>query len=467
MAKKVTPKLIMAILSAGMLSFLGILDETATTVTFPTLISEFAVTTDQVQWVNTLVLLVIATIVPISSQIGLRFTTKQIFMAGIAFFMAGLLIDIFAQRFDLLLLGRALQGVGTGIGLPLMYNIILTKVPKDKLGFMMGIGTMITAAAVALGPVFGGIVTDRLTWRWIFIISSLLALISAFTGSYSIPQLNKLQKVRFKYGQWLAIAVSLVLLMLGFTSLAKQPFWSVQVTGCLGGGLIGLGIWLKISWRDHQALISPRLFANLHFSMQLTCYCFAKIATLALGFIFPIYVQTVNHGSVSLAGWIMFPGAICDAVMAALAGKILDKLRARLPILLGMLASLASLILLAVWGLRLSNLAIVLLDTLYYGGYGMSFSSLMTSGLTALAAEEHPQGNAIFNTLQQFSGALGTALAGTLLAISQHNHQLVQQQTTAMGARWTFIILVGLIIVSLIFAVLFVSRTKPQVVQNS
>ncbi|WP_242363959.1 MFS transporter [Limosilactobacillus antri] len=238
MAKKVTPKLIMAILSAGMLSFLGILDETATTVTFPTLISEFAVTTDQVQWVNTLVLLVIATIVPISSQIGLRFTTKQIFMAGIAFFMAGLLIDIFAQRFDLLLLGRALQGVGTGIGLPLMYNIILTKVPKDKLGFMMGIGTMITAAAVALGPVFGGIVT----WRWIFIISSLLALISAFTGSYSIPQLNKLQKVRFKYGQWLAIAVSLVLLMLGFTSLAKQPFWSVQVTGCLGGGLIGLGI---------------------------------------------------------------------------------------------------------------------------------------------------------------------------------------------------------------------------------
>ena len=72
MDDKVTPKLLTAILSAGMLSFLGILDETATTVTFPTLIREFAVTTDQVQWVNTLVLLVIATIVPISSQISLR-----------------------------------------------------------------------------------------------------------------------------------------------------------------------------------------------------------------------------------------------------------------------------------------------------------------------------------------------------------------------------------------------------------
>lgn len=67
-----------------------------------------------------------------------------------------------------------MQGVGTGIGLPLMYNIILAEVPKEKLGFMMGIGTMITACADALRPVFGGMITDALNWRWIFIISLFL-----------------------------------------------------------------------------------------------------------------------------------------------------------------------------------------------------------------------------------------------------------------------------------------------------
>jgi len=170
MTKKVTPRLVMAILSAGMLSFWGILDETATTVTFPILIRDFAITTDQVQWVNTLVLLVIATIVPISSQIRLRIPTKSIFILGVSLFIVGLLIDIVTPWFDLLLVGRALQGIGTGIGLPLMYNIILAEVPKEKLGFMMEIGTMITACAVASGPVFGGIVTDALNWRWIFII---------------------------------------------------------------------------------------------------------------------------------------------------------------------------------------------------------------------------------------------------------------------------------------------------------
>ncbi|MBW7986713.1 MFS transporter [Lactobacillus helveticus] len=198
MTKKVTPRLVMAILSAGMLSFLGILDETATTVTFPILTRDFAITTDQVQWVNTLVLLVITTIVPISSQIRLRIPTKKIFILGVSLFILGLLIDIVTPWFDLLLVGRALQGIGTGIGLPLMYNIILAEVPKEKLGFMMGIGTMITTCAVAFGPVVGGIVTDALNWRWIFIISLFLIVISLLTGIYSIRQINPLQKVKIK-----------------------------------------------------------------------------------------------------------------------------------------------------------------------------------------------------------------------------------------------------------------------------
>lgn len=458
MTKKITPRLIMAILSAGMLSFLGILDETATTVTFPTLTKEFAVTTDQVQWVNTLVLLVIATIVPISSQIRLRIPTKKIFILGVSLFVLGLLIDIVSPRFDLLLLGRALQGMGTGIGLPLMYNIILAEVPKEKLGFMMGIGTMITACAVAFGPVFGGIVTDSLNWRWIFIISLALIVISLFTGTYSIQQINPLQKVKIKYGQWFSLGASLVFLMIGFTRLAKDSFFSLQVLGFGLLGILFLLIWLKISWQDSNALINPHLFKNIRFSMQLVAYCFAKIATLALGFIFPIYVQAVNHGSVSLAGWVTFPGAVVNALMAALAGKLLDKKGARLPIIVGVCASLISLILMNVLA-PLSNLAIVLLYILYYGGYGMCFGSLMTSGLITLGKANHAQGNAIFNTLQQFSGALGTALAGTLIALAQNNHV---GNSTAVGSKWAFMVLLVLIIVNLLLAFVFVPKKKSK-----
>lgn len=90
--------------------------------------------------------------------------------------------------------------------------------------------------------------------------------------------------------QWLSLAIGLVCLMLGFTRIAKHSFFSIRVWGFLILGIISLLIWLKISWSDTAALISPQLFKNLRFSMQLIAYCFAKIAMLALGFIFPIYV---------------------------------------------------------------------------------------------------------------------------------------------------------------------------------
>ncbi|WP_297951139.1 MFS transporter [uncultured Lactobacillus sp.] len=279
---------------------------------------------------------------------------------------------------------------------------------------------------------------------------------SLFTGSYSIRQINPLEKVKFKYVQWLSLAIGLVCLMLGFTRIAKYSFFSIRVWGFLILGIISLLIWLKISWSDKAALISPQLFKNLRFSMQLIAYCFAKIATLALDFIFPIYVQAVNHGSVSLAGWVTFPGAVINALMAALAGKLLDKKGARLPIIIGIIASLTSLILMNVLA-PLSNLAIVLLYVLYYGGYGMCFGSLMTSGLITLGKASHAQGNAIFNTLQQFSGAVGTALAGTLIALAQNNHV---GNGTAVSSKWTFMILLILIIIKLFLALVFVPKKR-------
>lgn len=90
----------------------------------------------------------------------------------------------------------------------------------------------------------------------------------------------------------------------------------------------------------------------------------------------------------------------------------------------------------------------------------MSFSSLMTSGLMALNKKNHAQGTAIFNTLQQFSGAVGTALAGTLIAISKNVQSLRKPIATSVGARWTFIVLFILLICSLIIRLIFVPKYK-------
>ena len=127
--KKLNGKVILAILAAGIMAFAGIVVETAMNITFPTLMAEFGVGISTVQWMTTGYLLVVAVIIPISSFFKRRFKTKNLFLVAVLLFSAGVLIDALAPTFPILLLGRIIQGCGTGIALPLMFNIILDEIP--------------------------------------------------------------------------------------------------------------------------------------------------------------------------------------------------------------------------------------------------------------------------------------------------------------------------------------------------
>ena len=148
--KKIDAKLVLSILAAGIMSFSGVVVETAMNVTFPTLMKEFGIGTSMVQWITTGYLLILAVIIPASSYLKKRFTTKALFVTAISLFIVGTVMAAVTPVFSLLLVGRLIQGVGTGIALPLMFNIVLEQVPEDKLGFMMGLASLITAMAPAV-----------------------------------------------------------------------------------------------------------------------------------------------------------------------------------------------------------------------------------------------------------------------------------------------------------------------------
>lgn len=150
MNRNVSIKLYLSIIATGLMAFCGVLIETAMNVTFPKLMTQFNVDTATVQWLTTGYLLVVSIIIPISGVLKRRFTTMKLFITASIFFIVGLLICSLANRFDILLIGRIIQGVGTGIALPLMFNIILEQAPLDKIGLLMGIGTLVTAIAPAL-----------------------------------------------------------------------------------------------------------------------------------------------------------------------------------------------------------------------------------------------------------------------------------------------------------------------------
>jgi MFS family permease len=203
---KIPGHVIASIIAVGLLSFCGILIETAMNIAFPTLMKEFHIPTNVVQYLTSLNLLVISIVVPLSAYFKRSFKIKNLFLAANMLLLLGLIIGAGAPIFPVLLLGRIIQGIAAGIALPLMFNIIMEQVPSQKLGLMMGIGQMILGVAPALGPTFGGIINDTLGWRWIFFLLIPIVLVSLVLGLSSIRQQSEIQREPLDWASLFLIA---------------------------------------------------------------------------------------------------------------------------------------------------------------------------------------------------------------------------------------------------------------------
>lgn len=440
--EKIDPRVVGAVLATGLMSLSGVIVETAMNITFPTLMKQFNVTTGTVQWMTTLYLLIVACIVPISSYLKRRFKLKQLFVVANLLFITGLLIDACADSFVWLLIGRAIQGFGTGIALPLMFNIILEQVPLSRIGMMTGVGTLVTAIGPAIGPTYGGILVTNLNWRYIFWILLPFLIVSFFVGIKTIKQVSETQPERFDFLSMLGVVVTFSGLIFGFSSLSDQPFLSWSVGGSLLLGILGLVYFIRRTRRSAHPLIQLKAVANTAFAWHLLAFFLLQITALGLSFVLPNYLQLVDQQSAFVAGLVVLPGAVIGAAFSPIGGNILDRFGAKRPILLGL--GLVVLMLVAMTGFArgMSAWAILGLYVGYMVGIGSSFGNIMTDGLKQLPNALRADGNALMNAMQQFAGAMGTAIVSAIIAASQAGNAGSTMLKTATGSQWALLFLV-------------------------
>lgn len=439
MMKQRTFHLNLAVLATGIMAFAGVLIETAMNVTFPTLLKQFQIETSEVQWVTTIYLLMIAIIVPLSSYLIKRYSIRQLFTAAIVLFIVGVLLNSLPSGFALLLFGRLLQGVATGISLPLMFNIILTKAPLERRGLMIGLGTLTTSIAPALGPTYGGLLTASLGWRYIYLLLLPVLLVTALLGLYAIPHEPTKSTGSINFVAASALAVFFSSFLISFSFIGRPLFWPLLM-------LAGAALIYFRHFNRKNPLIQLTLFQNRLFTVSLFAFITFQMILLGISFLLPNFVQEVTGLSASKAGMMMFPGALTGALFAPLAGRLLDRIGAKKPILSGMILALLGLGCL-IWLLPFGKITgIICVHVLFMAGVGLSYSNLMSIGLSSLPVSENADGNAIFTTLQQFSGAVSTAGAAVLLSFFQKSNGDFQQGTTqgTLAGLWLFL---GLLLV--------------------
>lgn len=426
-----------AVIATGILSFSGVLIETAMNVTFPTLIHEFGLSTSKIQWVTTIYLLVIAITIPLSSYFNERFSARKLFLIANLFFLVGVLTNCFSANFAMLLFGRLLQGIGTGIGLPLMFHLIF-----HKRGMMMGIGTLTTSIAPAIGPTYGGIIAHALDWRYIYIFLLPLVIISLFLGLAALPR--EIAKTPKKLAFRPVIALSIMFFAF-ISALSAEHL----LTFALLFVIEMIGAVMFVRFNRKETLIDLGIMKNRRFVALIFSLLVYQALLLGLSFILPSFLQVSAGFSSSVAGIFMFPGALIGAVLAPISGKILDQIGARKPITTGLVLAALGLVLLFVF-LPTKSLALLLIAHIVLMlGLGISYSNLMTCSLGTLSTEELSDGNALVNTLQQFIGAVATAVVATTLSLFQGLNGFktgTSQGTSIILALFFILIIVSLIV---------------------
>lgn len=446
--RKIDRKLIFSIIAAGIMSFSGVVVETAMNVTFPTLMEEFQVSTSTVQWITTGYLLILAIIIPASSWLKRRLRTRTLFLAANILFIAGTILCAFAPTFALLLLGRLIQGVGTGIALPLMFNIVLEQAPYDKMGVMMGIASLITAVAPAVGPSLGGMIVSLLGWRMIFIVLLPLLVLSLCFGLTSIRQVTSTAKLAFGIRDHLLLVIGFAAMIFGINVASAYGWISLPVLLLLAVSVISLALFYRRSLCSKAPLIRVQVFRYAPFSLSVLAILLIQFICLGMGFLIPNYAQLVSGENAFISGCLLLPGCIIGAVLSPFSGRLLDRIGAKKPILTGNISVIVSAVCFALFLGKSGILMIAGFYIFFALGQGFSVGTTMTNGLSTLPQELSSDGNAVINTLQQLAGAIGTAVCSTIVASSQASAHTVAAGTTA-GTIHAFFLLAALAVLML------------------
>lgn len=452
--EKINKKLILSVFAAGTMCLCGIIVETALNIAFPTLMKEFSVSTSEVQWLTTGFMLMTSFLVPISSFLNDRFSRRSLFLTGFFLFLAGILMDITAPQFQMLLLGRLFQGLGMGIGMPLMFNIILSKTPLSHMGLMMGIGNLNISAAPAIGPVFGGFITEYLSWRYIFVFLLPLLAAALAAGLYAIDKEDRHSSRPFDSFSSFMIVCIFTSLLYGLNRMGETGLQDREVILCAAVFALSSVLFTVRTWRRPSPIIRLQILSAAPFSLFLCSVGALQVASLAYSFLLPNYMQISEGATAMQAGLLLFPGALAGAVLSPVGGRLLDLWGSVRPIVTGGVLMISAALLFALFGVYTGAFWFSLFYLLYMAGNGMVLSNTITNSLASLPPASSPDGNAMINTMQQVACAVGISAGSAAVAVSQKGFFIgtdAFSQATRWGTEHGFYIVLGSVAAAFLF----------------
>lgn len=415
------PKLMAAVLMIG--TFIGLFGETALNMALTDIMEDFSITAAIGQWLTTGYLLVLAVLVPLSVYLVRWFTTRQLIVTALIISTMGALLAAIAPSFPILLIGRLVQAIGTGIFLPLMFSVVLMIFPIQKRGKVMGIAGLVITAGPALGPTISGLIISAASWHYIFWVMVALNIILLAIGAPNMENVSDISKPKIDVLSLLLSTIAFGGIVYALATLAELPLSDVKVWSPLIAGVFALILFIVRQFKMEVPMINLRVFKYPMFALGTVLMFLTLFIILFVAILIPLYLKSVLAYTSIAAGLLMLPANFLNIIMAPIVGSNFDKVGARIFTRIGFaLITIGAIIFIVILSATTPVWQVVAALCVFFLGISMTIMPAQTNALNQLPAQLYADGSAAMNTLTQVAGAAGTALAITLFTAGQNKY---------------------------------------------
>lgn len=438
-----------------MAAFVMILNETIVSIALPELADTLEVSASTVQWLVSGFLVTMAVVIPMTGFLLDRFPPRVIFLVAISAFALGSTLCATAPNFGALLTGRVVQASGTAVMIPLVMTTVMRLVPPDRRGSMMGTISIVIGVGPAIGPTVGGAILSALTWRWMFWLAVILAIILFTFGYLRLHAPSEKKQTPLDVLSVILSAFGFAGLVYGLSSIGPTrgplpPWASLTISGVA----LTCFIWRQILLqREDRPLLDLRTLKYGRFRLGIVMSVMVFMALLGAGAILlPIYLQNVLGHDAFTAGLALLPGGLSMAAVSRPAGSLYDRFGARVLVAPGAIGMTSALWIFAFLGDDVPLGIVIATHMLLMISLGLMMTPLMADALGSLPAYLDSHGSAIFATLQQVAGALGSAVFVTVASIASAT---VSEIPDSQGLDTAFMVAGSVSFIGIIFSFMF------------
>lgn len=408
------------------ITFVGNFTQLQLSAALPTIVSDFGISVTTGQWLTSIFQLVMGVMVPLTAYLTRRFSTRQIVIASMAVFTLGSVFAWLGSSFVLVLIGRLLEAVGTGVMWPVLQITVFSIYPLSRRGMAMGTVGMAMSVAPAIGPTLGGVQTDLNGWRSIFLTLTVIGVISLFLAIFGLRNFGT--RDASAKADFFSVGLSIFGfggLMFGFTNIESYPFTHPMVWLAMLIGVVGI-VWFvlrQIHGARRQAadpskqppLLNLSVLKNKSFTVGTVTAALSFFAFSSIMVIMPLYIQDCRGYSATISGLVMLPGAFGQCIAQFFGGKALDRFGARPVALIGSITLLFGTIMMSLISMTSWIWWVSIWQFVRQIGMGFVLMPITTWSLNCLEPEEVSAGSAVTNTVRQIAGAIGAPVLVILM----------------------------------------------------